>query len=154
MGSTTSKPETKVFTPETPIEFSSSFLAQLEQSPESDYSRAQYAEKYIQERVAKELTKLEREAMDKFRATTNEALSRASSSPTNSTPEISVQATNEKIAKLTQLLKENAELEKVDISPEIKESRENVINCLKSNQGKSLNCWDQVETFNKLVREL
>lgn len=34
MGSTTSKPETKVFTPSTPIDFSSSFLSQLESSPE------------------------------------------------------------------------------------------------------------------------
>lgn len=34
MGSSTSKPETKVFTPDTPIDFSATFLSQLETSPE------------------------------------------------------------------------------------------------------------------------
>lgn len=34
MGSSASKPETKVFTPTTPVDFSSTFLSQLEQSPE------------------------------------------------------------------------------------------------------------------------
>lgn len=34
MGNNSSKPETKVFTPNTPIDFSSSFLAQLESSAE------------------------------------------------------------------------------------------------------------------------
>lgn len=34
MGSSASKPETKVFTPSTPIDFSASFLSQLENSSE------------------------------------------------------------------------------------------------------------------------
>jgi len=34
MGSSTSKPETKVFTPATPVDFSASFLSQLENSSE------------------------------------------------------------------------------------------------------------------------
>lgn len=72
----------------------------------------------------------------------------------DSSSQLSVTASDEKIAKLTQLLKENAELEKANITPQIKESRDNVIKCLKDNQGKSLNCWDQVEAFNKLVRDL
>lgn len=34
MGSNTSKPETKVFTPNIPVDFSASFLSQLESSQE------------------------------------------------------------------------------------------------------------------------
>lgn len=34
MGANGSKPETKVFTPDTPIDFSATFLSQLESSPE------------------------------------------------------------------------------------------------------------------------
>lgn len=38
MGSSASKPETKVFTPSTPIDFSASFLSQLENSSEVSIS--------------------------------------------------------------------------------------------------------------------
>ncbi|CAK9438709.1 uncharacterized protein LODBEIA_P29330 [Lodderomyces beijingensis] len=153
MGSTTSKPETKVFTPQSPIDFSSSFLSQLEQSPDSDYSRAQYAEKYIQDRVAAELAKLEKETIKKFKDTTNAALSNDSNT-TATEAGLSVPESNGKIAKLTQLLKENAQLEKINLTPQITASRDSVIACLKENQGKSLNCWDEVETFKKLVKDL
>ncbi|KAI5953586.1 hypothetical protein KGF54_002958 [Candida jiufengensis] len=155
MGSNTSKPETKVFTPTTPIDFSSTFLSQLEQSPESDYSRAQYTEKYIQDRVAQELTKLEKQTIKNFKDTTNQALLKDDSVDKDAKDtKLSVSQANDKIVQLTQLLKENAELEKANITPEIKQSRENVISCLKNNQGKSLNCWDEVETFRNLVRDL
>ncbi|KAI5949638.1 hypothetical protein CANMA_005445 [Candida margitis] len=150
MGSTASKPETKVFTPTTPVDFSSTFLSQLEQSPESDYSRAQYTEKYIQDRVAEELKKLEAQTIKNFKQTTNDAILKDKSNK----PGLSVTESNAKIAKLTQLLQDNAKLEQINITPELKDSRENVIKCLKDNQGKSLNCWDEVETFRTLVRNL
>ena len=74
MGSSASKPETKVFTPKAPVEYSASFLAHLESSQETDYTRAQYAESYIQERVALELQKLERDAIEKYQASASDAL--------------------------------------------------------------------------------
>ncbi|CCG22411.1 Aim13 protein [Candida orthopsilosis Co 90-125] len=151
MGSNTSKPETKVFTPTTPVDFSSTFLSQLEQSPESDYSRAQYTEKYIQDRVAEELQKLETQTIKQFKQTTNDAINKDSNS---SKSKLSVIESNAKIAKLTKLLQDNAKLEQVNITPELKDSRDKVIACLKDNQGKSLNCWDEVETFKTLVRNL
>lgn len=98
---------------------------------------------------------MEKETIKQFKATTNEAILKDSKDKkSDSSSQLSVTASDEKIAKLTQLLKENAELEKANITPQIKESRDNVIKCLKDNQGKSLNCWDQVEAFNKLVRDL
>ncbi|KAK6202395.1 uncharacterized protein RJT21DRAFT_118413 [Scheffersomyces amazonensis] len=149
MGSSTSKPETKVFTPTTPIDFSASFLSQLENSPESDYSRAQHTEKYIQERVAEELTKLEKQSIKNFQQTTNAALI-----PIDEKPEFSVPAANEKIAKLTELLKSNANLAKIEIPEAVVAAKDEVINCLKSNAGKSLNCWDEIESFRNLTKDL
>ncbi|CAN3359298.1 MICOS complex subunit Mic19p [Diutina catenulata] len=148
MGNSTSKPETKVFTPDAPIDFSASFLSQLESSAESDYSRAQYTEKYIQERVAEELQKLERDAVTKFQKTTDSALSK------DPRPELSVATTNEKIEKLTKALQENAKLSKVELSPETESARGDVLACLKANEGKTLNCWDEVAKFEKLVKAL
>ncbi|KHC50152.1 hypothetical protein W5O_00036 [Candida albicans Ca6] len=150
MGANGSKPETKVFTPDTPIDFSATFLSQLESSPESDFSRAQYTEKYIQDRVAAELAKLEKQTISSFKEATDNAILK--DDPEDQ--KLSVAATNDKIAKLTNTLKENALLEKVVIPPNVEESRNAVISCLKENQGKSLNCWEEVETFKRLVKDL
>ncbi|KAL6453914.1 MIC19 MICOS complex subunit MIC19 [Candida maltosa Xu316] len=149
MGSNSSKPETKVFTPETPIDFSATFLSQLETSPESDFSRAQYTEKYIQDRVASELSKLEKQTIKEFKNTTDKAILKDEGEA-----KLSVASVNEKIGKLTDLLKENASLAKIVTPANVQESRDAVIKCLKDNQGKSLNCWDEVEGFKQLVKEL
>lgn len=149
MGSTTSKPENKVFTPQAPIDFSASFLSQLENSPESDYSRAQYTEKYIQDRVAQELKKLESDTVKQFQQTTNDSIL-----PKDDNDVISVPKSNEKVQHLKQLMKENIELTLVQITDEIKSTRENVVKCFKLNDGKPLNCWDEVQAFRQSVKDL
>uniref|UniRef100_A0A0L0P4P4 MICOS complex subunit MIC19 n=1 Tax=Candidozyma auris TaxID=498019 RepID=A0A0L0P4P4_CANAR len=148
MGSTTSKPETKVFTPNAPVDFSASFLSHLENSQESDYTRAQYTEKYIQERVASELSKLEAEAQQKFKDATNNALEKSKDA------KVSVAQSNEKVQLLTKALQESAKLIQVEVSEDIKKARSEVIACLKQNQGRSLNCWDEVEQFKTLVNSM
>lgn len=149
MGSTTSKPEQKVFTPAAPIDFSASFLSQLENSKESDYSRSQYTEKYIQDRVQQELTKLERETILKFQDTVNDSIL-----PEDPKDLISVEKSNEKITSLKKLMQENIELTKVEVSKEITNSRDLVLKCLKDNEGRSLNCWEEVQKFKQLVKDL
>lgn len=149
MGNTTSQ-QTKVFTPTTPVEFSSSFLAQLEGS-DSDYARSQYTEKYIQQRVSKELAKLEQEVKDKFKKRLDQSDKDASASADDS---ISFESSNERILKLTKILEENIKLSQVESSDDVKNSRSSVVECLKNNHGKVLNCWDEVDTFRKLVKDL
>lgn len=122
----------------------------MESSPESDFSRAQYTEKYIQDRVAAELAKLEKQTISSFKEATDNAILK--DDPEDQ--KLSVAATSDKIAKLTNTLKENALLGKVVIPPNVEESRNAVISCLKENQGKSLNCWEEVETFKRLVKDL
>lgn len=117
-------------------------------NPQSDYSRAQYTEKYIQDRVSQELAKLEQETIKQFQETTTAALAK------DAKPELSVAATNEKIVKLRQVIEENIKLAKVELDENIVDSRYKVLQCLKNNEGKSLNCWDEVEQFRKSVKEL
>lgn len=148
MGSSLSKSETKVFTPKAPVDFSASFLSHLENSQESDYTRSQYTEKYIQERVASELKKLEGQALEKFHNTTAIALSKEGED------KLSVKSSNEKISNLTKVLEESAKLAQVDLGSDIKDARQSVVACLKDNQGKPLNCWDEVEQFKKLVHSI
>ncbi|CCE78236.1 Piso0_000854 [Millerozyma farinosa CBS 7064] len=148
MGSAASKPEARTYTPSTPIDFSASFLSQLENSTESDYSRAQYTEKYIQDRVANELKKLESEALAKLQSTAQDALIK------DDQPGLSVSSANEKVEKLTKILQENAEKAKVVVPENVAKAKKDVIECLKNNESKSLNCWEEVENFKKLVRNV
>lgn len=145
MGSAVSKSETKVYTPKAPVDYSASFLSHLENSQESDYTRAQFAENFIQERVAAELKKLETEAVDNFKKTTSDALL------TDDDSTVSVSKSSEKIEALNKQLHENAKLASVELGEGVTQARNSVIACLKENKGKSLNCWEEVEQFKKMV---
>lgn len=116
---------------------------------QSDYSRAQYTEKYIQERVASELKKLETETINKFQGSLKESVNKVDDKST-----LNVNETNEKIDKLTKVLEANSQFFKVEVNDSLTKSRNSVIECLKENKGKSLNCWDEVEEFRKLVKQL
>lgn len=96
------------------------------------------------------MAKLEKQTISSFKKATDNAILK--DDPEDQ--KLSVAATNDKIAKLTNTLKENALLGKVVIPPNVEESRNAVISCLKENQGKSLNCWEEVETFKRLVKDL
>lgn len=148
MGSAASKPEAKVFTPSAPVDLSASFLAHLENSQESDYTRSQYTESYIQERVAKELTKLEAEAIEKFKKTASDSLLSDDGS------KLLVSSSNDKIEALTKSLKDSAQKVKLEVPESLQKSKQTVLQCLKDNAGKPLNCWDEVEQFKKLVHGL
>lgn len=100
------------------------------------------------------MQKLESQTIKKFQQTTNEAIANDKSSSSSNKLKLSVTETSAKVAKLTQLLQDNAKLEQIEITPALQNSRDQVIQCLKDNQGKSLNCWDEVETFRTLVRNL
>lgn len=97
--------------------------------------------------MAAELTKLEQETIKKFQSTTQNSESKDTSTT-------SVASSNEKIEKLTKLLKENIKLAKVEVGDDVKTARQSVISCLKENPGKSLNCWNEVEEFRRLAKEL
>lgn len=148
MGSSASKPEAKVFTPQAPVDLSASFLAHLENASESDYTRAQYTESYIQERVAEELNRLESQAIESFKNTA------AAATLPEDDSKVSVSSSNEKLNELSQSLKESAQKIQLELPQSIKDSKQSVLLCLKENAGKPLNCWDEVTEFKKLVHSL
>lgn len=119
---------------------------------QSDYSRSQYTEKYIQDRVAAELKKLEAETIQRFKDTTNNSLLKDGDK--DSKPELSVPKANARITKLNSVLEENIKLAKVSVNDDVKIARDSVLKCLKENEGKSLNCWDEVKEFKKQVSNL
>lgn len=128
--------------------FVSSMALCLLLTVQSDYSRSQYTEKYIQERVASELKKLETETIAKFQDSLKQNVNRDDDNST-----LDVKQTNAKIDKLTKVLEANSQFYKVEIDPKLEELRKSVIQCLKDNGHKTLNCWDEVEAFKALVRQ-
>lgn len=95
------------------------------------------------------MKKLETETIKKFQDTTDNALLKD-----DDKSELSIPKSNERILALTKKLEENVKLAKVDASPEVKGARDAVIKCLKENSGRTLNCWDEVSEFKKLVDHL
>lgn len=137
-----------MFSPKAPVDYSASFLSHLESNQESDFTRAQYTESYIQDRVASELQKLEREAINKYQKSASDALLKSG------TDSVSFSSSNDKVSHLTKTLKSNSELIKIELDASVQDARQAVINCLKDNKGKTLNCWDEVENFKKMVHNL
>lgn len=151
MGSQPSKPgEVKVFQPQTQIDFSEALLAQLESSKESNYSRRQLAERYVEQRVSDRLSELEEDTLKKFENKLESSLLKGDSSDADSS--LSSAALEEKIEQLNKKLrlfqdKDNAQSEKFSKN----ETRVALHKCLLENKGKPLNCYEEIEQFKKLV---
>lgn len=149
MGATASKPtETKVFTPATKINVGSSLINQLDSSIETDYIRSQYTEKYIQEEVSKRLDALSSKVNQEFQDNLKKSL-KAEDEDEN----LSFSKINSELIKLNEKLttKESSFLK---LSDEVVKAKQEIVKCLKDNQGRPLNCWDEVKNFEKFVNEL
>ncbi|GMM30938.1 Mic19 protein [Martiniozyma asiatica (nom. inval.)] len=140
--------EPKVFTPQTPTEYSAGFLAALDGSKESSGSRAQKGEQYIQSLVSSRLSKLSgektQELDDKIKSL---ILTSDSSSKFAGSKEL-----NEKLDS-TEALLAKIRTSIPTKSDSIKSAEENVTKCLLNNKGYPLNCWDEVTAFKKLVAD-
>lgn len=150
MGSQPSKPaETKVFTPKTQVDFTSTLLAQLEQSTEGDFSRQQLANKYLEQRVSEKLAQLEEETLKKFEDKLNTSLLADNG---NSDSELSSKGLSEKVASLNSHLAKLKEAQSARSSDEtLKSSKEALSKCLRDNDGKPLNCFEEVQNFKKVA---
>ncbi|SCU98072.1 LAFA_0G15456g1_1 [Lachancea sp. 'fantastica'] len=150
MGSQPSKSvETKVFTPKTQVDFSSTLLAQLEQSNEADYARQQLASKYLEQRVSERLTQLEEETLKKFEDKLNTSLL---SDNNQSNQEVSSQALSDKISHLNERLSKIKENQAKKLAnKDLKQSKETLAKCLRDNEGQPLNCFEEVQNFKKLA---
>ncbi|AOA65027.1 hypothetical protein PP7435_CHR4-0038 [Komagataella phaffii CBS 7435] len=138
--------QTKTFIPETPVEFNSSLLSQLDGATESNYAREQYAEAYIQQRVHKELKKIESEKLSNLDAMLYNSLQESESVKNQI---LSVEAINEKLSQVSNEL-DDIKINRPEKLEKVAVAEKNLADCLKDNTGKPLNCWKEVQTFNKL----
>ncbi|KAL3232305.1 hypothetical protein RNJ44_04221 [Nakaseomyces bracarensis] len=141
-----------LFTPQSKIEFSQALLSQLEDVSELEYSRKEYAEKAIEQKISTRLAELEVETLRKFKDTLNDSLKPDSEEKSDglSSKELStklqdLQSKLESFKKLEQDKKEKFELDNKD------GARSKLTECLLKNKGKPLNCIEEISEFKKFM---
>jgi len=150
MGSTASKPEQpKVFLPKTPTEFSPSLISKLDSSLESDYTRAQYTENHIQERIKQELQKIQKESSESLKEALDKLTLLAEKKGSNKDGKDSI-SLKHKLEELKSKL--DARPSRLQVDPPVMTSKEALVNCIVDNKDRPLNCWDEVEAFKNQIR--
>ncbi|KAL9128141.1 MAG: hypothetical protein Q9217_003115 [Psora testacea] len=177
-----SPPKEHVFTAETPIRFSPDLLQSLAQSPESDNTRASDLELHIQRRVADELRRLDAETTTSIKKLEDEISSvpdeiTSTNDPTaladrqnqlsasgevdhpakdhgDKTRELSRAKVQEEIDTLKKKLQERKMREDVVGDKEVEKAKKKVVQCLRVNDRRPLDCWKEVEGFKREVGRL
>jgi MICOS complex subunit MIC19 len=150
MGSTSSKVQTqeKVFLPKTPTEFSGSIIQKLDSSLESDYTRSQFTDKHIQDRVSSELKQLQGEAADfvnkateKIAELTDERIGQHDSS-----------SLRQRLEALQHKL--DSRPKRGALNEDTLQARDRVVECITKNRERPLNCKKEFSEFQSLVNAL
>ncbi|KAL8998771.1 MAG: hypothetical protein Q9169_002221 [Polycauliona sp. 2 TL-2023] len=165
---------------ESPVNFSPDLINALQASPETDSTRSKDLELHIQQRVHSELARLDAEHSKRL-AQLQEQISTSPDSTTDSihpdarTPDqstssggvdhkaaaegdklrdLSRQSVQKEIDMLKEKLKRRKMKEEVVQDKAIDKAKGEVVNCLKLNDRRPLDCWREVEAFKEEVGKL
>ncbi|KAH9223289.1 hypothetical protein DL95DRAFT_380284 [Leptodontidium sp. 2 PMI_412] len=165
MGSGSSKPDTapktQVWTSETPVRFSQGLVDSLQESSESDSTRAKILELHIQSRVSEELKKLQDKASKDFEelsakisAAEDSIKSKASEgkSEGDHLRQLGREAVQNDVEGLRKKLEQRKKL--ADVDEGVERAKSEVVKCLRANDRRPLDCWREVEAFREEVRRL
>ncbi|MCJ1369476.1 hypothetical protein MMC20_000687 [Loxospora ochrophaea] len=164
-----------VFAADTPVRFSPELVDALQASPETDTTRSKDLESHIQSRVTAELTRLEAEQTQAIR----ELEERISESPDTSTEptssgklsffsgkdeqaraqsdklrDLSRESVQKTIEELRKRLQARKLREDIVGDKEVEKAKEEVVSCLRLNDRRPLDCWQEVEAFKREVGRL
>jgi len=181
MGNGASKEEQHVFNADAPVRLSQSVLSSLQGNADSDSTRAKDVEHKIQSRVNAELKRIragqasqlerltaslttdraEPSADEQPQHDPNSLLAHLSSpfyqdhsggSKTSADSGRSHDSVHREVADLRSKLDLRKKLERV--SPEVEKAKEELVSCLRTNDRRPLDCWQEVETFKTEVGKL
>ncbi|GAB7344962.1 hypothetical protein MBLNU457_3392t1 [Dothideomycetes sp. NU457] len=166
-----------VFSAESPVRFSQSVVNSLQNSPETDSTRARNQELLIQSRVTSELEKLRDQEASRLSSIATELTSSNGSAPSSdSSNEITVDSikhkvvnavsgsksddgstrssdsVNHEVEALRAKLEKRKQIDKTDKG--VEKAKEDLVSCLRMNDRRPLDCWEQVEEFKKEVSRL
>ncbi|KAF7550685.1 hypothetical protein G7Z17_g5537 [Cylindrodendrum hubeiense] len=149
MGSAESKPiSSHVWKASAPNGLSQDLVDSLQSSHETDASRAKLVEQQIQARVAEELKKLQQQEAEALKDAQEKLAAiefKADDGPSNHTVSKEIEEMRKKLEARKQ----------VRALPEAVEgARSKVIQCLRDNDRRPLDCWKEVEDFKAEVKKL
>ncbi|KAG9513543.1 DUF1690-domain-containing protein, partial [Aureobasidium melanogenum] len=172
MGSGSSKPQGSqyVFAADSPVSFSPSVVDSLQNSPETDSTRSRNLELQIQQRVTAELERIREEEAQRLAqyterltpssddqsssddSTLKEKISSALTPSSSQHKDRSNDSVSKEVAELRSKLERRKNLEKTD--PAVEKAKEGLVQCLRMNDRRPLDCWEQVEAFKAEVAKL
>ncbi|KAG5361190.1 hypothetical protein CJU90_2565 [Yarrowia sp. C11] len=150
-GSKEEQPKSRVFVPQTPVEFSSSLINSLESSLESDYTRSQSAGQLVQQKVSEELAKVQYQAQEAL-ALAKKNLEQAEKNEVAETDSVSSADLAAKFEALKNKFETSTYVTELD--KETDSVRETLVKCLQDNKGRPLDCYEEVEQFKAKLRTL
>ncbi|KAG8628733.1 hypothetical protein KVT40_002598 [Elsinoe batatas] len=174
----TADPSQYVFSAETPVRFSQQVLDQLQNSPDTDSTRARNIELQVQQRVQTELARIRdieaSRLVDLAASITPENDEEPSPSTSNSDSDSTSESLGSKISsaltggsadadkthssvkaeieKMKAKLDSRRKLEKP--SAEVEKAKDDLVQCLRVNDRRPLDCWKEVEEFKVQVGKL
>ncbi|KAF1963026.1 hypothetical protein CC80DRAFT_103023 [Byssothecium circinans] len=181
MGAENSKPagvsSQHIFSSEAPVSFSHELVNSLQNNTQTDSTRSKQQELAFQERLTAELEKLREKEAQKLSELTktlsgeaeqpaaepsiSESLTEKISDATSTSStlaekqkarDMSNASVTKEIEALKKKLDARKKLEQAD--PAVNKAKEDVVNCLRTNDRRPLDCWKEVETFKREVGRL
>lgn len=155
---------------DTPTRFSGELVTSLQDSPQSDTTRSANLELKIQSRVTSELERLAAEEADKLREISEKVSQDSESTPSSAESptlldritgdasdkqrkaDLSHSSVSKEIATLKAKLEQRKKLEALD--PAVEKAKEQLVQCLRENDRRPLDCWQAREAFKREVGRL
>ncbi|KAK5000499.1 hypothetical protein LTR66_000654 [Elasticomyces elasticus] len=178
MGQGTSKSDQHVFSADTPVRFSQAVIDSLQNSPETDSTRAKTVEFQIQSRVTAELERIRESESQRLNELAEQLTSDPSATPhpndsagpslgekiishlpslpNSSSQHASASMSSQSVNKEVQELRAKLEKRRKDTKPDegVEKAKESLVQCLRVNDRRPLDCWQEVESFKAEVGRL
>jgi altered-inheritance-of-mitochondria protein 13 len=149
MGASESKPSTAhMWKASGPSGVSQDLVESFQSNNETDLSRAKLMELQVQARVAEELKKLQQKESEALKAA-QEKLASAPEAEDKGPSHFSV---SKEVVELRKKLEERKQLRALPDS--VEGARNEVVRCLRENDRRPLDCWQEVENFKAEVKKL
>ncbi|KAI5803401.1 hypothetical protein DFH27DRAFT_555620 [Peziza echinospora] len=166
MGNNPSKPTEHIFYGETPVQFSHNLVNTLEHSSETDSTRSKATDLHIAQLVNSELQRLQAREDEILNQLSNSDLAPAESGSTGTSilsnflpssgqqeDPLNRQSLQEKVEGLKRRLSSVPAPEERPEDPEIVNTRQAVVNCLRINDRRPLDCYAEIERFKGVARK-
>ncbi|CAF9906997.1 MAG: hypothetical protein GOMPHAMPRED_004992 [Gomphillus americanus] len=142
-----------VFKSSGPVRFSPEVVDILQNSPASDSIRAQDLELHIQNRVHTELSRLAEEQTKSLKEL-QDKISSETPAPSSKSPDLSRASVQKETEELKKKLAKRKLREDVVGDKNVEKAKDELVTCLRNNDRRPLDCWQEVEAFKNEVSRI